>query len=201
MGKRGDRARGNDRPGLVITEDDCRRASYSFDGLCRRCETATTSYPRVAMCWISAIASCARRLGRNPYEHGVTSTSKIGSPAPAFRAACITRPATVGTPNRRTVPPALDLHPPRRRRLDGAGPEPPADVSEGLLHPNRSPDVTYGHTVDPCRPGPLVPRRLLHRTEPPPPPVSARPEHRDSPARLRPSQSLSLLSTPPPFPT
>ena len=29
--------------------------------------------------WISAIASCARRFGRNPYEHGLKSASKIGS--------------------------------------------------------------------------------------------------------------------------
>jgi hypothetical protein len=27
--------------------------------------------------WISAIASWARRLGRNPYEHGLKSASKM----------------------------------------------------------------------------------------------------------------------------
>ena len=29
--------------------------------------------------WISAIASWVRRFGRNPYEHGKKSASKIGS--------------------------------------------------------------------------------------------------------------------------
>src|SRR5258708_3067600 len=42
--------------------------------------------------WISAIASCARRFGRNPYEHGLKSASKIGS-SPSFRLAWTTRPA------------------------------------------------------------------------------------------------------------
>src|ERR1035437_10208271 len=46
--------------------------------------------------WISEIASCARRFGRNPYEHGLKSASKMGSRT-AFRLAWTTRSATVGT--------------------------------------------------------------------------------------------------------
>jgi hypothetical protein len=41
--------------------------------------SSTQRYPRVPKWWISAIASWARRLGRNPYEHGSKSASKIGS--------------------------------------------------------------------------------------------------------------------------
>jgi hypothetical protein len=46
----------------------------------------------------SAIASCARRLGRNPYEHGWKSASKMGS-STSFRLAWTTRSAMVGIPN------------------------------------------------------------------------------------------------------
>jgi hypothetical protein len=60
------------------------------------------------MCWISAIASCARRFGRNPYEHGLKSASKMGSNT-AFRAACTTRSATVGIPSLRSLPLALGI--------------------------------------------------------------------------------------------
>ena len=48
--------------------------------------------------WISAIASWVRRFGRNPYEHGKKSASKIGS-STAFNAVWTTRSATVGIPN------------------------------------------------------------------------------------------------------
>ena len=40
--------------------------------------------------WISAIASCVRRFGRNPYEHGRKSASKIGS-STSFRLVWTTR--------------------------------------------------------------------------------------------------------------
>src|SRR5216683_2527628 len=53
--------------------------------------------------WISEIASCARRFGRNPYEHGLKSASKIGS-STAFRLAWTTRSATVGIPSLRNFP-------------------------------------------------------------------------------------------------
>src|SRR6266566_5454135 len=46
--------------------------------------------------WISAIASCALRFGRNPYEHGWKSASKMGS-STSFRLAWTTRSAMVGT--------------------------------------------------------------------------------------------------------
>ena len=48
-------------------------------------------------------ASCARRFGRNPYEHGLKSASKIGSNT-CFTAACTTRSARVGIPSLRTFP-------------------------------------------------------------------------------------------------
>ena len=44
--------------------------------------SSTQVYPCVANSWISAIASCARRFGRNPYEHGWKSASKMGFHAP-----------------------------------------------------------------------------------------------------------------------
>ena len=42
------------------------------------------------------MASCARRFGRNPYEHGWKSASKMGS-STSFRLAWTTRSAIVGT--------------------------------------------------------------------------------------------------------
>src|SRR6476660_9921495 len=42
------------------------------------------------------MASCARRLGRKPYEHGAKSASKIGS-STSFKDAWTTRSATEGT--------------------------------------------------------------------------------------------------------
>ena len=42
--------------------------------------------------WISAIASWARRFGRNPYEHGRKSASKIGS-STSFKLVWTTNPA------------------------------------------------------------------------------------------------------------
>ena len=58
--------------------------------------------------WISATASCARRFGRNPYEHGSKSASKMGS-ITSFKAACTTRSATVGMPRLRSFPLALGI--------------------------------------------------------------------------------------------
>ena len=58
--------------------------------------------------WISAIASCARRFGRNPYEHDWKSASKMGSNT-SFKAACTTRSVTVGMPNARSFPLALGI--------------------------------------------------------------------------------------------
>jgi hypothetical protein len=53
--------------------------------------------------WISAIASCARRFGRNPYEHGWKSASKMGS-STSLRAAWTTRSVTVAIPSLRSLP-------------------------------------------------------------------------------------------------
>jgi hypothetical protein len=58
--------------------------------------------------WISAMASRARRPGRNPYEQGWKSASRIGS-STSFRAACTTRSRTVGMPSRRLLPPGLGI--------------------------------------------------------------------------------------------
>ena len=58
--------------------------------------SSTHSYVLDARKRVSAMASCARRLGRKPYEHGSKSASKIGS-STSFSDACTTRSATVGT--------------------------------------------------------------------------------------------------------
>jgi hypothetical protein len=58
--------------------------------------------------WTSAMASCARRPGRKPYEHGAKSASKMGSNT-SLSAACATRSRTVGMPSRRRLPPALGI--------------------------------------------------------------------------------------------
>ena len=66
--------------------------------------------------WISAIASWARRFGRNPYEHGRKSASKTGS-STALHAAWTTRSVTVGIPKLRSFPPPLGIF--TRRTGDG----------------------------------------------------------------------------------
>jgi hypothetical protein len=63
----------------------------------------TQVYPWVAKSWISAIASCARRLGRNPYEHGWKSASNIGS-STSLSAPWTTRSAREGIPGLRILP-------------------------------------------------------------------------------------------------
>ena len=54
------------------------------------------------------MASCARRPGRNPYEKGWKSSSKMGS-STILSAACTTRSRTVGMPSRRNLPLALGI--------------------------------------------------------------------------------------------
>ncbi len=79
----------------------------------------THSYPLFpeVKWWISAIASCARRRGRNPYEHGLKSASEIGSNT-SFAAACTILSAVVGNAERASLAAWLgDIHP-----LDGPGP-------------------------------------------------------------------------------
>ena len=70
--------------------------------------SSTHSYLLVLKMWISEIASCARRLGRKPYEDGLKSASKIGS-STSFRLAWTTRSATVGIPRRRSFPFAFGI--------------------------------------------------------------------------------------------
>jgi hypothetical protein len=55
------------------------------------------------------MASWARRPGRNPYEQGWKSASKIGS-STSLSAACTTRSVTVGMPSRRLLPPGLGIN-------------------------------------------------------------------------------------------
>jgi hypothetical protein len=45
---------------------------------------------------VSAIASCARRFGRKPYEHGTKSASKIGSSGTSPRVVDTLTPTPVG---------------------------------------------------------------------------------------------------------
>ena len=71
-------------------------------------DSSTHSYLLVVKMWISAIASCARRLGRNPYEHGLKSASKMGS-STSFRLAWTTRSAMVGIPRLRSFPFAFGI--------------------------------------------------------------------------------------------
>jgi len=68
--------------------------------------------------WISAIASCARRFGRNPYEHGTKAASKMGS-STALRLAWTTRSATVGIPSLRSLPLAFGINRPSRPAVVG----------------------------------------------------------------------------------
>lgn len=68
----------------------------------------THSYRLLVKWWISAIASAARRFGRNPYEHDWKSASKMGS-STSFKAACTTRSVTVGIPNLRSLPLAFGI--------------------------------------------------------------------------------------------
>jgi hypothetical protein len=63
-----------------------------------------------------SIACVADRLGRNPYETGKKSASKIGS-STSFTAAWATRSRTVGIPNGRLPPPGFGMS----TRLAGAG--------------------------------------------------------------------------------
>jgi hypothetical protein len=65
--------------------------------------SSTQRYPLVPKWWISAIASWARRIGRNPYEHGSKSASKIGS-STSFSAAWTTLSAMRGMPSLRSFP-------------------------------------------------------------------------------------------------
>ena len=64
--------------------------------------SSTHSYVLDARKRVSAMASCARRLGLKPYEHDTKSASKIGS-STSFKDACTTRSATVGIPSRRRL--------------------------------------------------------------------------------------------------
>src|SRR5450631_1710282 len=79
---------------------------------------------------MSEIASCARRFGRNPYEHGLKSASKIGS-STSFRLAWTTRSARVGIPSFRSFPLLLGI---RTRRTSTGRKEP--DLNSSRIQPS-----------------------------------------------------------------
>ena len=104
--------------------------------------SSTHSYEWLARKWISAIASWARRLGLNPYEHGWKSASKMGS-STALRLAWTTRSATVGIPSMRTFPLAFGID--TRRTSTGSN---PPDFSESQTRPRNTSTPTRDTIVD-----------------------------------------------------
>ncbi len=100
-------------------------------------------------------ASCARRFGRNPYEHGLKSASKIGS-STAFRLAWTTRSTTVGIPSLRNFP---DFPFGIITRRTSTGPNSP-DFSESRIWPKNAStptQVSIMATVALSTPGVLAP--------------------------------------------
>jgi hypothetical protein len=106
--------------------------------------------------WISAIASCARRLGRNPYETGKKSASKRGS-STSFNAAWTTRSATVGIPRLLTFPdpPGFGI----LRSRTGSGRNEPSlrEVRSASRNPRTPTCSSTSATVRPSTPGVRAP--------------------------------------------
>src|SRR4051794_12432370 len=109
------------------------------------------------------MASCARRFGRNPYEHGRKSASKMGL-STSLRTACTTRSVTVESPAWGQFPARLGnldltyldrLERPRPQLLTHAQPE--------LLDPDPGGDPGHRGPVHPRGPRPRVPRDALPR--------------------------------------
>ena len=106
--------------------------------------------------WISAIASCARRFGRNPYEHGLKSASKMGS-STSFRLAWTTRSATVGIPSLPEFPVRFRYHHlPHFDRPELARFQRVPDLAQESLDPDPGLDLGRGGLVDPWSLGALV---------------------------------------------
>jgi hypothetical protein len=82
----------------------------------------------------------ARRPGRNPYEQGWKSTSRIGSSTSFRAAACTTRSPTVGMPSRRRLPPGL-------------GSSAPAPAGAQTSGPSGRPEARRGRRPRPARAG------------------------------------------------
>src|SRR6266849_1822869 len=124
--------------------------------------------------WISAIASCARRFGRNPYEHGLKSASKIGS-STSFRLAWTTRSVMVGIPSLRSFPLFFGIS----TRRTSTGPNSP-DFSESRIGPRKAatpPQVSIWPAValsTPGVPSPLFLATLSHARGSPAPGVLRR---------------------------
>ena len=117
--------------------------------------SSTHRYPLVPKRWISATASCARRLGRNPYETGMKSASKIGS-STSFSAAWTTRSAIVGIPSLRTFPDGLGI----MRSRTGSGVNVPAFnwARRSSRNPGTPMISSTSATVRPSTPGVWAPR-------------------------------------------
>ena len=97
----------------------------------------------------------ARGVGRNPYEHGWKSASKMASRT-SFSAACTTRSRTVGIPSRRGLPLALGII----RCRTGSGSNCPglqlARSSARNTSPTAPMSIDGGYAVDPGRAGSSV---------------------------------------------
>ena len=112
--------------------------------------------PREVMWWISAIASCARRFGRNPYEHGWKSASKIGS-STAFKLAWTTRSATVGDTELAELPAFLRYqHLPHHDRPELTRLQRIPDLPQELGTPSPSLDSGHRDPIGTRRPCPSV---------------------------------------------
>ena len=126
---------------------------------------APTGTTCVVKWWISAIASCARRFGRNPYEHGWKSASKIGS-STSFSAACTTRSVTVGMPSAAQFPARLgDHHLPHRCRCERPGPSAGRGPRAGTPPPRYRDTIqaTVARSIPGVR-APVLPATRSHAT-------------------------------------
>ena len=104
------------------------------------------------------MASCARRLGLKPYEHGAKSASKIGS-STSFQDAWTTRSHGWNTQTASLTRSRLQDHPfPVRQRMEAAGFQLLPQLDKESLLADPFPDEGGGHPVDSGRACALVPR-------------------------------------------
>src|SRR5215218_3222658 len=110
------------------------------------------------------MASCARRPGRNPYEHGAKSASQIGS-STSLHAAWTTRSRMVAIPSRRSLPPGLGIS--RSRTGNGAN----LRAFRSARRPARNASTPWPRSTSratcpstPAVRAPLLPRTRCHAT-------------------------------------
>src|SRR4051794_25413408 len=109
------------------------------------------------------MASCARRFGRNPYEHGRKSASKMGL-STSLRTACTTRSVTVESPAWGQFPARLgNLDLTYLDRLERPRPQLLTHAQQELLDPDPGGDPGHRGPVHPRGPRPRVPRDALPR--------------------------------------